>query len=265
MPQPRSVRSAHRQVAKRLVDVVLATVGLVLALPVMGVAAIAVLLSDGRPVLFRQERVGRGGVPFTILKFRTMVRGAERMLDQLQSRNERRGPLFKLTSDPRVTRVGRLLRESSVDELPQLLNVLRGHMSLVGPRPALAAETSQFDSDLALTRQRVRPGITGLWQVQARHEASFEAYARLDRHYVEHRTLRLDLAILVLTVPVVLATAFRRLTKATAPATSRPGAAVVDRSMAWPATVWYQHNLHRFPELHTVAVDALHLRQSGEN
>jgi lipopolysaccharide/colanic/teichoic acid biosynthesis glycosyltransferase len=262
MRQPRSVRSAHSRFVKRLLDLVLTTVVLVVALPVMAAAAIAVLIFDGRPVLFRQERVGRDGVPFTILKFRTMVRGAERMLDELRSRNERRGPLFKLTGDPRVTGLGRLLRESSVDELPQLLNVLRGHMSLVGPRPALPAETSQFGPDLARTRQRVRPGITGLWQVRARHEPSFEAYERLDRLYVEHRTIRLDLAILVLTVPVVVGTAVRRLTHAGAPIGPRRRAGVAG-SLPWPSTLWYQRSLHRLPELRTVRVDAVQPRHHG--
>ena len=198
------------EAVKRVIDVVLASILVVLTLPLLLLAALAVLVLDGRPVLFRQTRVGRHGRLFTMYKFRTMVPGAEHQLIDLRDRNERHGPLFKLTHDPRVTRVGRLLRESSIDELPQLFNVLRGSMSLVGPRPALPDETESFHPELLL-RHQVRPGITGLWQVHSRDDSSFEHYHRLDLQYVRERSLRLDVLILLKTVPTVVLRAYDRL------------------------------------------------------
>jgi lipopolysaccharide/colanic/teichoic acid biosynthesis glycosyltransferase len=224
---------------KRLFDVLGATAILLLVLPVIAAVALLVLVTDGRPILFRQERVGRRGQRFTILKFRTMVRDAERMLDDLQNHNERRGPLFKMTHDPRVTRIGRFLRDSSLDELPQLLNVIRGDMSLVGPRPALPLETLEFRFEHLLARQQVRPGITGLWQISARDEAGFEAYERFDRIYVEQIGLRLDLTILLRTVPAVLGGALRRMSRS-APA-GAPAPAVA--SLPWQSTAWYSREL----------------------
>lgn len=224
---------------KRLFDVVAATAVLLAVLPVMVAVAVLILLTDGRPILFRQVRVGRQGRLFTILKFRTMVTGAERMLDGLKAHNERRGPLFKMTHDPRVTRLGRFLRDSSLDELPQLLNVIRGDMSLVGPRPALPEETLEFRYEHLAARHQVRPGITGLWQISARHEAGFEAYERLDRMYVERISPRLDLTILLRTVPAVVAGAARRLFGTTPPpASAGPGA-----SVPWQTTAWYGREL----------------------
>lgn len=191
-------------VIKRALDVALAAVGLVLSLPVMAAAAVAVKLHDGGPVLFRQERVGRSGRRFTLYKLRTMVTDAEALLPALLERNERTGgPLFKLSHDPRVTPVGRLLRATSIDELPQLLNVLQGRMSLVGPRPALPSEVTQFDEVLQ-SRVHMPPGMTGLWQVEARDHPSFWAYHRLDLFYVENWSVGLDLAIMITTVSVVL-------------------------------------------------------------
>ena len=212
---------------KRVIDLVLGVVLLVVALPLMLLAALAILVLDGRPVLFRQTRVGRNGRLFTIYKFRTMVPDAENLLIDLRDQNERHGPLFKLTADPRVTRVGRLLRESSLDELPQLFNVLAGAMSLVGPRPALPDETVQFD-EAFLVRNQVRPGITGLWQVHARDESSFENYQRLDLTYVRRRSLRLDLLILLKTAPTVVLRTYDRLVASREGAGDRPAAPVVD-------------------------------------
>jgi lipopolysaccharide/colanic/teichoic acid biosynthesis glycosyltransferase len=168
-------------------------------------------------VFFRQQRVGRDGEPFTILKLRTMVVDAEARLAELVSQNQREGILFKLANDPRITPVGRILRATSLDELPQLINVVRGDMSLVGPRPALPVEVAQFDEEL-LARQRVRPGITGLWQVEARDSASFQAYQRLDLFYVENWSVSLDLAILLSTVQTVAVRAARALRRRSAPA-----------------------------------------------
>jgi lipopolysaccharide/colanic/teichoic acid biosynthesis glycosyltransferase len=154
-------------------------------------------------VLFRQERVGRRGRRFNVYKFRTMVADAEDRLIDLAHTNEADGPLFKLRFDPRVTRVGRLLRKLSLDELPQFLNVLKGEMSLVGPRPALPREVTQWGPEL-FERLRVQPGITGMWQVNGRSNSSFSEYQRWDLYYVDNWSIWRDLAILAKTVPVVL-------------------------------------------------------------
>ncbi len=152
-------------------------------------------------MLFRQERVGRDGATFQMTKFRTMVVDAEQRKAELAARNERSGPLFKMDDreDPRITRIGRFLRATSLDELPQLFNVLHGTMSLVGPRPALQSEVDEFPAELH-ARHQVRPGITGLWQVEARDNPSFEAYVRLDLFYVQNWSLPLDLVVLLGTV-----------------------------------------------------------------
>jgi exopolysaccharide biosynthesis polyprenyl glycosylphosphotransferase len=189
--------------AKRMLDVILSTIVLVLTAPLMLGTAIAIKLDDGGPVFFRQERVGLGGRRFRIRKFRTMAVDAEARLAELQEQNERNGPLFKLQRDPRVTRVGRILRFTSVDELPQLMDVLAGHLSLVGPRPALPDEVAEFDDELR-ERHRVVPGVTGLWQVEARHNPSFYAYRHLDLFYVDNWTLGLDMVILLATAKTVL-------------------------------------------------------------
>lgn len=181
---------------KRVVDLALTAVVSVLVAPVLLVAVIAIKLEDGGPVLFRQERVGRHGKRITILKLRTMVVDAEDRLSQLLPRNERSGPLFKMSNDPRVTRVGRVLRALSIDELPQLWNVLRGEMSLVGPRPALPSEVERF-GDRLRARASVLPGVTGLWQVEARDTPSFRSYERLDLFYVHNWSLGLDAMIIV--------------------------------------------------------------------
>jgi exopolysaccharide biosynthesis polyprenyl glycosylphosphotransferase len=185
---------------KRTVDLVGSAIGLLLLSPLFAAIALAVKLTSPGPVIFRQERIGLRGEPFTLLKFRTMVAGADRMLDALRHRNEADGPLFKLREDPRVTRVGKLLRHYSLDELPQLVNVLKGEMSLVGPRPPLAHEVARY-ADWQLDRLEVRPGITGLWQVSGRSELSFDDYVRLDLFYIENWSIIYDLFILAKTVP----------------------------------------------------------------
>ena len=200
--------SRSQLLLKRALDIVLASVVLILSAPTMVVAAAAVKLGDGGPILFRQTRVGRGGRPFTLLKFRTMVADAEDRLDALSERNQRQGPLFKVDADPRVTRVGKALRSTSLDELPQLFNVLGGSMSLVGPRPALPEEVARFDADL-LDRHRMPPGMTGLWQVEARDNVSFYAYRHLDLFYVENWSCALDVVVLASTVPAVITRALR--------------------------------------------------------
>jgi exopolysaccharide biosynthesis polyprenyl glycosylphosphotransferase len=195
---------------KRSMDVALGSIALLFTSPILMAASIAVKADDGGPIFYRQERVGRDGRPFNVLKLRTMVPDASAQLKLLQPHNERSGPLFKLSSDPRVTRVGRFLRATSIDELPQLVNVVRGDMSLVGPRPALPSEVEQFDHELQ-ERISVPPGLTGLWQVEARDNPSFHAYRRLDLFYVDNWSLTMDLAIIAGTVLVVAGRAARAL------------------------------------------------------
>jgi exopolysaccharide biosynthesis polyprenyl glycosylphosphotransferase len=191
-------------VAKSVFDRTAAAVGLLVLSPLLLVVAIMVRLGSRGPAIFRQERSGRDGRPFRIYKFRTMVVDAEDRLDGLRSRNEGAGPLFKLKDDPRITRLGRVLRRTSIDELPQLINVVKGDMSLVGPRPALPAETSQY-SEWVWRRLHVKPGVTGLWQVSGRSALSWEESVRIDLQYVNNWNLRLDFAILARTVRAVLA------------------------------------------------------------
>jgi exopolysaccharide biosynthesis polyprenyl glycosylphosphotransferase len=191
--------------AKRACDVVVSALGLLALLPLFAVVAAAVKATSPGPVVFRQERVGLRGRPFTLLKFRTMVAEADQLLDELRARNEADGPLFKLRQDPRVTRVGAVLRRYSIDELPQLWNVLKGEMSLVGPRPPLAREVALYE-EWQLDRLEVRPGITGLWQVSGRSELSFDDYVRLDLFYVENWSIAYDLFILSKTVPLLVST-----------------------------------------------------------
>lgn len=219
--------SAWRAAAKRALDVVGSAIGLVTALPVLVLAAAAIKLEDRGPVLYRHRRVGQHGEEFTILKLRTMVPDADRQLHLLADSNERTGPLFKCHRDPRVTRVGRLLRATSVDELPQLVNVLLGSMSLVGPRPALADEVAHFDAELR-SRERVRPGLTGLWQIEGRDDPSFAAYRRLDLFYVENWSLELDLVILASTARAVVVQAVRELRRQWRSSRALPPSKVLD-------------------------------------
>lgn len=207
--EPRHVTS-WQLAGKRAMDLVVAGAVALLTLPIMGAAAIAVKLSGEGAVIYRSKRVGRDGQLIEVLKFRTMVRDAADRLVEVSGLNERHGPLFKASSDPRVTKVGRLLRATSIDELPQLWNVLRGTMSMVGPRPALPHEVANFDDEL-LRRHQMRPGITGLWQVEARDNPSFNAYRRLDLLYVDDWSLSLDVAILASTVHQLTARALKEL------------------------------------------------------
>jgi exopolysaccharide biosynthesis polyprenyl glycosylphosphotransferase len=196
--------SGSQAVAKRVFDLVCSSAGVLVTLPLWAAIAVAIKLTSPGPVLYRQQRVGQRGSPFTMLKFRTMRVGAEAMLDDLRRLNEATGPLFKLKDDPRVTGVGRWLRKWSLDEVPQLLNVLRGNMSLVGPRPPLPEEVREYE-DWQFDRLEVPPGITGLWQVSGRSELSFDEYVRLDRFYIENWSLAYDLFILAKTIPMILA------------------------------------------------------------
>ncbi len=191
-------------VVKRVVDIVVGSIATLLLAPLMLAAALAIKLQDRGPVFYRQERIGLHRQPFTILKFRTMIPNADKLYDSLaETKAGRDGPLIKIAGDPRRTKIGRILERFSIDELPQLLNVLKGEMSLVGPRPAQASEVERFDEEL-LTRQEVLPGITGLWQVEARDNPSFSAYRRYDLFYMENWSLLLDVAILVATAQRVV-------------------------------------------------------------
>jgi exopolysaccharide biosynthesis polyprenyl glycosylphosphotransferase len=197
-------RRGWRQWAKRCFDFTVSAVALIVLSPLFVLTAIGIKLDSPGPILFRQKRVGRDFEPFEILKFRTMVDGADALRDELLDLNEADGPLFKVADDPRVTRLGRLLRRSSIDELPQLWNVLRGDMSLVGPRPATLDEVREWSDELNW-RVRVAPGITGMWQVYGRSDCSFEQYTRLDLYYVDNWSLPVDIMLLARTIPVVLA------------------------------------------------------------
>ena len=187
---------------KRILDITVSSLGLLAISPLLLVIAAAVYFTSGKPIFYRAQRIGRKGRTFSCFKFRTMVVNADQLKEQLAHMNERDGILFKIAKDPRVTPVGAMLRKYSLDELPQLYNVLRGDMSLVGPRPPMAAEVEKYD--LAhLRRLDVLPGITGLWQVEARQDPSFDSYISLDTAYVENWSLWLDLKILARTVGVV--------------------------------------------------------------
>jgi exopolysaccharide biosynthesis polyprenyl glycosylphosphotransferase len=221
-------RSTADVAGKRAFDLIGAVAGVVLLAPVLLLIAAIVKFGDGGPVFYRQARVGRNGKIFKVIKFRTMRVDADRQLEALATLNERKGPLFKLERDPRVTRAGKFLRLSSLDELPQLFNVLRGEMSLVGPRPALPSEITQFDERLR-GRDVVRPGITGLWQVEARDSPSFEAYRRLDLFYVENWSLWGDVAVLLDTVEHMVGRVYRAVRKDdTAPAVTTVVPAAVE-------------------------------------
>jgi len=188
---------------KRLIDVLVAGAGLLFLAPLFGVLAIAIKLDSPGPVIFRQTRLGRNGKPFTCFKFRSMYVDAEARLEALRAKNEASGPIFKMRDDPRRTRMGKFLRRTSMDELPQLWNVLKGEMSLVGPRPPIPSEVEAYEP-WHCRRLEVRPGITGLWQVSGRSNLTFDEMVLLDIYYIENWSPTLDLRILLRTIPTVL-------------------------------------------------------------
>ena len=188
---------------KRAMDIAGAAVGLVLLSPAVAIVAIAILVTDGRPIHYHQTRIGLHGRPFTMHKLRTMVRDADARFSEVQHLNERNNIAFKSGEDPRITRLGHFLRATSIDELPQLWNVLRGEMSLVGPRPPLEREVNQYDV-WHRRRLSMRPGITGLWQVEARQDGDFDAWVERDLTYIDRWSLGLDFRILLKTVPAVV-------------------------------------------------------------
>jgi len=188
---------------KYALDKVMALLILILSSPLMLLAVSLVKLTSAGPVLFRQTRCGLNGKKFTLYKFRTMVANAEELKSDLLARNEMSGPVFKLTDDPRLTKIGKFLRKSSIDELPQLFNVLKGEMSLVGPRPPLPNEVAEYDR-WQRRKLSIKPGLTCLWQVNGRNKIDFEHWMRLDLHYIDNWSLWLDAKILLKTVPAVL-------------------------------------------------------------
>lgn len=199
-----AVEAARTQpFAKRLLDVLLGSVLLLLSLPIVLLASLAIVLTDGGSPLYAQERVGLNGRTFRIFKLRTMVRNAHDLREGLLHLNEADGPVFKIKNDPRLHPLGKLLRRTSIDELPNLLNVLRGEMSLVGPRPPLPCEVERYDA-YAMRRLSVTPGITGLWQIRGRSCLPFDEWMRLDNEYIDTWSLRGDVAILLKTIPAVV-------------------------------------------------------------
>lgn len=200
--KPSSISGAGL-LAKRVIDVLVAAVALILLAPLMALIALAIKMENDGPIIFSQERVGRYGRRFQIYKFRSMVQDAEDRKAELEAFNEADGPLFKMKDDPRRTRVGRFIRKLSLDELPQLYNVLRGDMSLVGPRPNIPTEVAQYQ-EWHKRRLEVVPGITGLWAVSGRSELTFDEMTLLDIYYIENWSLALDLKIALQTLPHVL-------------------------------------------------------------
>lgn len=200
---PREDRLSHEAVLlKRAIDLVVASLALPFIALIALILLVAIRLDDGGPLFFRHRRVGRDGREFDLYKFRSMVVGAEQLLEGLKQHNETGGPTFKMTDDPRVTRVGRFIRAASIDELPQFLNVLRGEMSVVGPRPGTPDEVARYEP-WQRKRLSVQPGITGMWQVNGRSDVPFEEMVLLDIFYIENWSLDLDLRLMLRTVPYV--------------------------------------------------------------
>ena len=195
-------KSDFYKFCKRGIDVIVAGVGLILLSPIITIVACAIKLTSKGPIFFLQKRVGKNGELFNMYKFRSMVVNAEEVKEKLKHKNEMSGPMFKMKDDPRVTKVGKFIRKTSLDELPQLWNVLKGDMSLVGPRPSLPKEVEQFDSWM-FKRLTVRPGLTCYWQVSGRNNIDFEDWMKLDVKYVEERNLWIDIKLIFKTVGVL--------------------------------------------------------------
>ena len=184
-------------------DIFLSALIIVILMPLLLLIALLIRLEDKGPVFFKQERVGMNGRRFVCFKFRTMIVNAEQLLDELKDRNESDGPTFKIENDPRITKIGRILRKTSLDELPQFYNVIKGEMSIVGPRPPLLREVKQYERS-QLRRLSMKPGITCIWQVSGRNSVSFKEWMRMDLEYIDNWSLWLDIKIMLKTVGVVL-------------------------------------------------------------
>lgn len=190
--------------SKRVFDLVLASIALILLVPIIPLIAVMIRLDTPGPILFKQDRVGKNGRAFKFYKFRSMHTGAEQHKKDVEGLNEQDGPVFKVRTDPRITSVGKFLRRSSLDEIPQIFNVFRGEMSIVGPRPPLPSEVEHYQP-WHRRRLEVTPGITCLWQISGRSHLSFNEWMRLDVEYLKQRSLKTDLLILVRTIPAVVA------------------------------------------------------------
>ena len=183
---------------KRLIDIIGSLIGLILLSPILIVIGILIKLESKGPIIFAQKRVGLNGKEFEMYKLRSMVVNAEEIKEQLKEKNEMSGPMFKIKDDPRITKIGKFIRKTSIDELPQLINVLKGDMSLVGPRPSLINEVKEFESWM-LKRLEVKPGLTCFWQVMGRNNIDFENWMKLDIRYVKERSLLLDIKLILKT------------------------------------------------------------------
>ncbi len=187
---------------KRLIDIVCSLIAIIVLSPIMIITALAIVIeSPGNPI-FSQERVGKDGKIFKMYKFRSMCPDAEKKLKKLQKKNEADGPVFKIKDDPRVTRVGHFIRKYSIDELMQLFNILKGDMTIIGPRPALPKEVEEYD-DFARLRLRVKPGLSCYWQISGRSNIGFEEWMQLDVKYIKEMSLLTDFKILILTIPAI--------------------------------------------------------------
>ena len=195
---------APYRISKRVFDLAVAAAALVLLIPIIPLIAVMIKLDTPGPVFYRQQRVGRRGRVFDFYKFRSMFADADERKKEVEALNEQDGPVFKVRSDPRVTSVGRFLRRSSLDEIPQIFNVVKGQMSIVGPRPPLPSEVLRYQP-WHRKRLEVTPGITCLWQISGRSHVSFNEWMRLDMEYIKQRSLRTDLLILLKTIPAVIA------------------------------------------------------------
>jgi len=198
-----NIQSGSYRLIKRYFDIFVSSLALLLLLPLFMLVAAAVKIDSYGPAFYSQTRVGEGGREFKIFKFRAMKQGAEEQLHELMAQNEADGPVFKMKHDPRLTRVGKFIRKTSIDELPQLFNVLTGDMSLVGPRPALPGEVARY-TPYQKQRISVIPGITCIWQISGRSNVSFDEWVELDLKYIRERNMILDLMILILTIPAVI-------------------------------------------------------------
>ena len=183
--------SVFYEAAKRVMDIVLSFIGLVLLSPILLLVSLFIKIDSKGPIFFKQKRIGINGTEFEMFKFRSMVVNAEELKAKLEEKNEMSGPMFKIADDPRITKVGRFIRKTSIDELPQLWNVIKGDMSLVGPRPSLPKEVAQFEPWMR-KRFEVKPGLTCFWQVGGRNNIDFEDWMKLDIKYVKERSLLLD-------------------------------------------------------------------------
>lgn len=190
------------EVIKRIIDIVASFTGLILLSPLILIVSILIKLESKGEVIFKQKRVGLNGKEFYMYKFRSMVINAEELKEQLESQNEMSGPMFKIKDDPRITKVGKFIRKTSIDELPQLINVIKGDMSLVGPRPSLPKEVKKFEPWM-MERLEVKPGLTCIWQISGRNNIDFEDWMKLDIKYVRERSIKLDIKLILKTVLVL--------------------------------------------------------------